>query len=44
MDFGVELIMCFILSAAVIGLPLHSMNILRIAQLITKYKKEILIS
>ena len=37
-DFGVELNLCFIVSAVVIGLPLHSMNMLRIRHLITKYK------
>ena len=38
MGFGVKLNLCFILSAAVIGLPLHSMKMLRIRHLITKYK------
>ena len=33
-----KLNVCFIFSAAVIGLPLHSMNIVRISHLITKYK------
>jgi len=34
----VELNLCFILSATVIGLPRHPMNLLRIRHLITKNK------
>ena len=36
---SVKLNLCFILSAVVIGLPLNSMNLLRIRQLIKKYKR-----